>query len=417
MPSSVELWLTNAMRAFVPPTSAARVVGALWDAILDMYAARSCFITGQIQYYKAYMKKLCISATVGAELNRPTQDTVNMQTNMSREAEGTAIAVARQIDAVRSAFEDLGHRLRRQPPSVVVTCARGSSDHAATYAKYLIESQLGIVASSAAPSISSQYQVPMRLDNALYLVISQSGASPDLVSAASAARENGAFVVALVNTVPSPLADLADFVLPLHAGIEKSVAATKSFIASLTALLQLVAFWKNDQPLIDSIADLPEVLHETWALDWSPISDLFRNAEHMFVIGRGLGFGVAQEAALKLKETCNLHAEAYSAAEVKHGPMAIVGDQFPVLLFSQNDQTAKSVNDVAAEFRARGAHVLAAGPGPQAEWRLPSLAVSHAAVCPILLIQSFYKAVDALAATRGLNPDAPPTLNKVTRTL
>lgn len=336
---------------------------------------------------------------------------------MFREAASAPSAVSRQIAESGTAIIELSCRLRADPPRFVVTCARGSSNHAATYAKYLIESRLGFATVSAAPSISSQYAVPMRLDSTVFLVISQSGASPDLLSATAAARESGALVVALVNTVDSPLALLSDVVIPLNAGPELSVAATKSFITTLSAIAQLVGHWTEDESLLNGIAELPDDLERAWRLDWSIIASKLTTTNNLFVIGRGVGLGVAQEAALKLKETCGLHAEAYSAAEVRHGPMAIVGAEFPVLLFSQSDQTEQSVADIAHAFCKRGAKVIMAGPGPKSASRLPFISHRESAIEPILLIQSFYRAANELSLARGLNPDSPPSLNKVTETL
>jgi glucosamine--fructose-6-phosphate aminotransferase (isomerizing) len=173
----------------------------------------------------------------------------------------------------------------------------------------------------------------------LYLVISQSGKSPDLLRNAQAAKAAGARVVALVNVEDSPLAELADTVLPLCAGPEKSVAATKSYLASLAAILHLGAVWHGDAALVATLADLPASLRRAWQADWQAVTDGLVEAHNLFVLGRGLGLAAAQEAALKFKETCGLHAEAYSSAEVKHGPMALVGPGFPVLAFAQPDET------------------------------------------------------------------------------
>ena len=157
------------------------------------------------------------------------------------EAEQAADVVREQVAANAERLERLGERLRQLAPRAVVTCARGSSDHAATFAKYLIETRLNVLTSSAAPSVSSVYDSTPNLAGAMFLAISQSGASPDLLATVRAAKAAGALVVALVNAESSPLAQTADFTVPLCAGIERSVAATKSYIASLSAIIQLVA--------------------------------------------------------------------------------------------------------------------------------------------------------------------------------
>ena len=333
-------------------------------------------------------------------------------TLMEREAGEAAAAVAAMLAANRDAFIAIGRRLRASPPVAVVTCARGSSDHAATYAKYLIETMTGTPTASAALSIASLYDAPAVAGNRLCLAVSQSGKSPDLLAAVEQQRDAGAFVVALVNAEGSPLAALADVVIPLSAGVERSVAATKSYIASLAAIAALVAAWAEDDALEAALTALPGQLEQAFALDWLPAVAAFRGATNLFVLGRGYGLGVAQEAALKFKETSALHAESFSAAEVRHGPMAIVGDAFHVLAFGGTDRAAASVRDAAAEFRGRGATVLLA----DTDGDLPVLA-AHPAIEPVLMIQSFYRMASALALARGQDPDSPPHLNKVTETL
>jgi len=335
------------------------------------------------------------------------------QTLMFNEAAQTADVVAAQFARNRATVESLAASLRAAPPPFVVTCARGSSDHAATYAKYLFETQLGIVTASASPSVGSVYEAPLALRGALYVVISQSGKSPDLLRNAEAAKAAGARVVALVNVEDSPLAQLAETVIPLGAGPERSVAATKSYLASLAAILQLGALWKQDPALIAALDALPGALRQAWNADWRKLTDGLAEAHNLFVLGRGLGLAAAQEAALKFKETCGLHAEAYSSAEVKHGPMALVGPGFPVLAFAQPDETGAGTRALAAEFRERGAQVwLVDGQGD-----LPLVAAPHPVCAPLLTIQSFYRAINALALRRGYNPDLPPHLNKVTETV
>ena len=335
---------------------------------------------------------------------------------MLQEAGEAASAVGRLLGENAALAAEAGRRLRALKPHTVVTCARGSSDHAATFAKYLIETRLGLPTASAALSVSSVYAAPSALRGAVFLVISQSGRSPDLVKATEAAKAGGAIVVSLVNAPGSPVEALADLHLPLRAGPETSVAATKSYIASLAALIQLVAAWAEDAELAQALAGAPILLDQAFRLDWSPAVEVLKPARGLYVIGRGLGFAAAQEAALKLKETCGLHAEAFSAAEVRHGPMAIVGPGFPVLMMSQHDEAQESVAELAAEFSARGAEVLLAGGVAQGARLLPVVR-AHPALEPLLLIQSFYRMAATLAFARGFDPDRPPHLRKVTETL
>lgn len=342
---------------------------------------------------------------------------MSAETRMYSEARSASKVVAKQICENEVLAEKIGTMLRERQPQVVVTCARGSSDHAATYGKYLIETFAGVPTASFAPSVSSVYAAKQNMHSALFLVLSQSGESPDLLASASAAKEAGAYVIALVNSVESPLAKLADEVIPLHAGPETSVAATKSYIATLVALVQFVAAWVQNEALSTALAALPSQLEEAWDLDWQAAIDALEAANSFFVIGRGVGLGIAQEAALKFKETAGLHAESYSAAEVRHGPMAIVDRGFPVLIFTQDDGTRAGVDAVVEDFAARGAVVLVVGKSYDKTVNLPTLEGVAAATAPIVFIQSFYKMVNALAVARGYDPDSPPHLRKVTETL
>ena len=326
-------------------------------------------------------------------------------TSMFREASEAADAVKRQSDMKR-----IGAALRRRSPAVVITCARGSSDHAATYAKYAIETRIGIPVASAAPSVASVYASRLHADGAVCLAISQSGRSPDLLETVSSLKRAGACVIALVNEIESPLADIADELFDLGAGSERSVAATKSFIASLAAIARLVAEWSEDAALGRDLAALPGLLREAWELDWSELVRGLEAARDLYVLGRGVGYGVAQEAALKLKETSQIHAEAFSTAELRHGPMALVREGFPMLMFSQSDETGEGVGATAAALAEQGARVFLAGSAT-----LPTLR-SSPLLEPILQIQSFYRAANALAVARGLDPDRPPHLAKVTET-
>jgi glucosamine--fructose-6-phosphate aminotransferase (isomerizing) len=343
-----------------------------------------------------------------------TNIVASQATLMFQEAAEAPQAVARFLERNAEALMRLRARLTAQPPKSVTTCARGSSDHAATYGKYMIETYLGIPTSSAALSVSSIYEAPIRGADALCIAISQSGRSPDLLTTVQSYKAEGAFVIALVNDETSPLAELADEILPLCAGPEFSVAATKSYIAALAGLAALVAHWSDNAALLAGLQTLPAQLTEAFALDWSPALAGLTRAQNLFVIGRGYGFAAAQEAALKLKETCALHAEAFSAAEVRHGPMAIVKAGFPVLAFATSDAAGDGVREVAQAFAARGADVWLADPGV-ARSQLPALK-TEPAFEPLLLIASFYRLANDVSLARGLNPDSPPHLNKVTRT-
>lgn len=336
---------------------------------------------------------------------------------MAAEAAEAAAVAERQLGRYAERLAPLRRRLRELDPVVVVTCARGSSDHAATFAKYLIETRIKTPTASHAPSITSIYGTDWRkLQKALYITISQSGRSPDLVMSAEAARQAGALVLSLVNDEDSPLAEAAHHVVPLLAGPERSVAATKSYIASLLALAFIVGEWWEDDSLREALREAPQRLRAAWQQDWSPAVMPLRAARNMFVIGRGMTLGIAQEAALKFKETCALHAEAFSAAEVQHGPMALVSEGFPVLMFVPNDRAGEAFEPLARDFIARGAVVMAAGADYPGAIALPVETDIHPVLAPIAMIQSFYGLAAQLSVARGLDPDHPPHLRKVTET-
>ncbi len=343
--------------------------------------------------------------------------TVAGETLMFAEAAEAAAAAERQLAGLSDPLERLGRRLRELDPPFVITCARGSSDHAATFAKYLIETRVHTPVASYAPSTSSVYATAWRkLKGALFLAISQSGRSPDLILSARSARDAGAFVVAVVNDPASPLAEVAELTIPMLAGPERSVAATKSYIASLIALAQLAAAWTEEEELANALNDAPQILRSAWALDWSPAVEPLSKSAGLYVLGRGMSLGIAQEAALKLKETCGLHAEAYSAAEVRHGPMAIVGAGFPVLMLVPNDEARDAFDPLARDFVERGARVIVAGLKEPGALTLPVLPGLHPVLAPIASIQSFYRLAAELSLARGLHPDRPPHLSKVTET-
>ncbi len=337
-------------------------------------------------------------------------------TLMFAEAAEAAEAVARQRARNAGALAVLAESLRGAPPRAVATLARGSSDNAATLARYLVETQLRLLTTSVAPSVSSVYDSPPDYADTLMIAISQSGRSPDLIAAAEHAREGGARLVSLVNDEASPLATDAEVLLPLCAGPERSVAATKSYITSVAGVLDLIAAWSGDAELSAALDDLPDLLAQAWALDWSAALEPLREARSLFVVARGPAFGVAQEMALKIKETCGFHAEAFSAAEVRHGPMAIVENGFPVILLGQDDESNESVAALAPMFAERGATVIGAGIGAVPGITLPTLS-AHPMLQPVLAVQSFYRLANALSVARGRDPDSPPHLAKVTRTV
>lgn len=325
-------------------------------------------------------------------------------------------AVRSQGEALEAVLLALGERLRRNPPQFVLTCARGSSAHAATFGKHLIERHLGIVTAPAAPSITTIYHRRLRLEGQLFLAISQSGESSDLVELADAARACGAVTACVTNNAGSPLAQACEFVLPMAAGPERSIPATKTFIASASALARLVASWAKNDALSRALDRLPDRLIAAGELDWTGALERLAESESLVTIGRGPTLAIAREAALKFKETSDLHAEAFSSAEFMHGPVALVSPRFPVLMFAPTDAANVGMVDLAADLLAKGAAVFITSSEDAAPERLPALPPAHAETDAICLIQSFYAMVVRLAARRGRDADQPRHLRKITRT-
>jgi glucosamine--fructose-6-phosphate aminotransferase (isomerizing) len=334
--------------------------------------------------------------------------------HMLAEIREAPAAVARQADALRAPLEELVGILKEQPPQVAVTCARGSSAHAATFGKHLIERYLGIPVAAAAPSIATVYDRRLRLRGQLHLAISQSGRSDDLIEQTRAAKAAGAVTVALVNATDSPLAGISDVVLPMEAGPELSVAATKTFIASISTLVRLTALWIDDRGMKAALERLPARLQAAADLDWSEVLASLEAATSLVTIGRGPTLAIAREAALKLKETCNLHAEAFSGAEFLHGPVALVDELYPMLMFLPNDAAQPGLLRLAADLRDKRASLFVTGAAQSGG--LPALAPDHPDTDAICLVQSFYRMVVRLAELRGADVDRPRHLQKITRT-
>src|SRR5271155_4755414 len=311
------------------------------------------------------------------------------RTRMFEEAADASNAVRAQFKQDTAAMDAIGAELRLLKPRAVITCARGSSDHAATYAKYLIETHVRVLTASAAPSVSSIYGVTQDVRGCLFIAISQSGRSPDLLASVASAKASGATILALCNSADSPLMAAADLAIELHAGPERSVAATKSYLASLAAIARLIAAWTEDAELDAALAQLPDLMDRSWALDWSAALPELEEAENLYVVGRGLGLGAAQEVALKCKETCGIHAEAFSSAELRHGPYTLLRKGFPALLLAQQDATRPGIEALAIELGRRGVPVLLAGGNASGSILLPAIEVT-AALAPILLVQSAY---------------------------
>lgn len=337
-------------------------------------------------------------------------------TQMRHEVLEIPDAVERLLTRGTPEIARIAKAVAKADPRFAVTVARGSSDHACTFFKYALELELGLPVASIGPSIASIYGAQLKLARSITLSVSQSGQSPDIVAMSAAATKSGSFTIAITNDATSPLSRASTHTIDIHARAERSVAATKTFVTSAVAGLVLLAEWKGCAALRAALRGLPERLSQATELDWPELRAAIGPAESLFTLGRGPAWAISNEAALKFKETCQIHAESYSSAEVLHGPVSIVGGGFPVLCFASADAAEASVTKVADQLAAKGAQVFVTSNAARAAHSLPHVRTGHRLTDPLALIVSFYTMIEKVAAERGVNPDAPRHLNKVTET-
>jgi glucosamine--fructose-6-phosphate aminotransferase (isomerizing) len=332
---------------------------------------------------------------------------------MARETREIPLTTARLL-AERDLVATVAERIRQADPRAVVISGRGSSGNAGTFLRYLFEARAGLLVSTSAPSVLTTYKRSIDMRHAVFIVISQSGRSPDLVAGARAARASGALTIAIVNDVTSPVAEECELTLPVGAGPEHAVAATKSVVLSMVIGAQLVASLTSDHALGQKINQLPQRFGAALACDWSAWSRSLAAARAGFVIGRGFGLGPAREIALKVAETMRLPTLSYSAAEVRHGPLASVSADTPLLVLRQNDGSSAMVDALIADLRARRLNVFSVG-DPAAT--LPWIGNGDPICDAITMLLPAYAAVEQAARERGFDPDNPPNLTKITETL
>ncbi|MGH3494872.1 MAG: SIS domain-containing protein [Sciscionella sp.] len=333
--------------------------------------------------------------------------------------------IGEQPDALRrlltegsAAIGELARVIRERRPRFVLLVARGTSDHAALYAKYLTEIRLGLPAGLASPSTLTLYQSRPDLRDVLVLAVSQSGGSPDLTGSVQAARECGALTVAVTNNPASQLAQAAEFHVDVLAGHERAVAATKTYTSELLALyLLLESVGAGESGGAAALPDLAEELISAAAAPVAAAAPRYRFAEQMLTTARGYAYSTAREAALKLMETCYLSAQAFSGADLLHGPLALVDRGMPVIAVVQRGKTQRAIEEVLEKLIAGGGDLLVVGDAglipAAAHLPLPTVAEE---LTPILEIMPLQWLARDQAVARGGNPDAPRGLKKVTET-
>jgi glucosamine--fructose-6-phosphate aminotransferase (isomerizing) len=326
---------------------------------------------------------------------------------------GESADVVSRIVGNRRATGEIARRVDIGSAPLCVLCGRGSSGHAGVFLRYLIETRLRLPVSNSAPSVITAFRTPLKLRNALFIVISQSGRSPDLVAATISARAAGARTIAITNATSSPVASAAEFVIPIEAAAEHSVAATKTVIGSMAAGCELVAELADDDALRSALDRLPERLNRALVLDWSEMSDDTAKASAVFVAARGLALGSAREIALKLSEILRLPAIGLSAAELQHGPRAALSASTPVVMMRIRDETAGTVDALANELREQNIALHVCG-GPHGS--LPWLGEDDPSTDPITMLVPAYRMIEQAARAFGFDPDRPPRLSKITET-
>ena len=346
-----------------------------------------------------------------------------------------SVQVASRLIANHAHYEAIGAQLAERRPSVVVVAGRGTSDHAAIYARYLLEHALGVPVALAAASLLTQYGVESASPNSALLAFSQSGAGPDMIALVESARRRGAYTVALTNDLTSPLATAAESTVHLDAGPERAVAATKTYIAELVSVALIAAAAARragrDASWSNEIDALPERMQASLsaATTWlakgtdAPLYAALLHSSRALVVGRGFEYPNALELALKLRETTGMFSDGYSAADLLHGPIASAHAEVPAIVLSTDPLTEVSVAGSIDRLRGVAAPLLvihaggagSRGLGPGEELALPG-GPSGPLCTPVTAIAGL-AIVEAVATGRGLNPDAPAGLTKVTKTL
>jgi len=344
-----------------------------------------------------------------------------MASLLEHEAAETPALASRQFERLRRELPGVVARIEQFSPTLIATIARGSSDNAAAFAAYLAGLRLALATASVPPSLASVYQCTLRLERAAVLAISQSGASPDLCAAVAGARDGGALTLGVTNAADSALAHTVDIVIEMGAGPELAVAATKTFLLSLTALLHLIAEWTRDSALVAALEELPATLTRCDRADWNAAVQLLAEHDDAFVVARGPMLPVGRELALKLKEVCGIHAEAVSAAELLHGPISLASPSLPAIVLAGDAPTRASIGEALSQLHAAGASVLLLSPHQEHLGQKTHVVSVPTApdplLQPVVTLHTAYPLTARLARARGRDPDHPPHLAKITRTI
>ena len=341
-----------------------------------------------------------------------------MQTEISQQPE----VIERLLREENGTIARAAAALRERTPAFLLIAARGTSDNAAVYAKYLFGCVNRLVVALAAPSLTTLYHATPNLAQAAVIGISQSGESTDIVEVMREAQSTGALTIGVTNNPASPLAATVQYPILLHAGEEKALPATKTYTAQLAALALLSAHMAESQTLLDGLNALPGALETVLHLEhtMAQVASRFRNAVRCVCLARGINYATALEAALKLKETCYVGAEPYSTADFMHGPIAVIERGFPALLFAPPGRAHVTMMEMAGALAERmAATIIVARVADMLRLAVAPVAMPvdvDELLSPILYIIPAQLFALHLARAKGLDPDAPRGLHKVTRT-
>jgi glucosamine--fructose-6-phosphate aminotransferase (isomerizing) len=343
--------------------------------------------------------------------------TTLLEQEIHNQPEVVARLLERETDRVRAIIGQL------PACDYALIAARGTSDHAATYAKYIWAALAGMPVALATPALHTLYAAPPRMNGALVVGVSQSGQSPDIVSVLEEGRRQGRPTLAITNDGSSPLAAMADHVIELHAGLERSVAATKTYTASLAVMALLAATWSGKPERLAELQQLPKAIAATLEAAGAVAqrAERYRYMDQCVVISRGYNYATALELALKLKELTYVQAVAYSSADFRHGPIATISQGLPAILIMPSGAALDDMLDLAQDLQGRGAELLItsddARAQAQATTQLPMAGGLPEWLSPLAAIVPGQLLALHLTQAKGFDTDQPRGLLKVTRTL
>ena len=344
-------------------------------------------------------------------------------TEMLKEIYEQPIVLKRCINSAMPMLKDTVQAIEKREISGIYIAARGTSDHAAIYAKYILEHETGIPVALAAPSIFTLYNRKLMLNSSIVMGISQSGKALDVYEVIKAAKKQGALTLSITNDVTSTLAEIADFHLFADAGVEKSVAATKTFTAQMMLLAQLTALWSKNKAFQEELDKVPDEIKKVIALEKSIEENVqrYRYMEDGFVLARGINYPAALESALKIQETTYVRAKGYAISDFHHGPFAMIEKGTPVILYAPDGPSLKDAKEMAEKLQSVGAELILVT-NVKNEFIDVNAKFFEIPQASSDMVSPFYNVVWAqmfackLSLAKGLNPDMPRGLNKVTVT-